>query len=126
MSITPETDTAVVNRENFAGMSGITKEAVNADFARRLEHERDGYKGAYDGAAEACRVFKNRLDAMASQMAFWREAALDLRAALREALPHVGTFSFCNENEKNAAFARWNAAIDSIKEIPTSSVQPKL
>lgn len=35
-----------------------------------------------------------------------------VRSALRDAMSHVGTFGFLNEREKNAAFARWNAALE--------------
>lgn len=36
------------------------------------------------------------------------------QSALRDAMSHVGTFGFLNEGEKNAAFARWTAALNGV------------
>jgi len=36
------------------------------------------------------------------------------RSALRDAMSHVGTFGFLNDNEKNGAFARWSAALKGL------------
>jgi len=66
---TPSTDKAFVGDSSVGLLPEIENWSEAADFARGLERdlaamtkERDGYRAAYDGAAEALRVYRARLN----------------------------------------------------------------
>ena len=81
---TPETDAFLLRIDD----SEIDLDMVEAALMD-MERERDearaaahGYRASYDGAEEACRVWKARTAEAHHEMAAWRETVLDLRGAI--------------------------------------------
>jgi len=78
-SETPRTDQAFVGDASVGLLPEIENWGEAAEFARRLERdlnamtrERDGYRMSYDGAAEALRIYRARLDSAIAGEAHWK------------------------------------------------------
>lgn len=79
---TPRTDEAMLGDPSVGQLPLIEKWDAAVEFARGLERElaamtkeRDGYRASYDGAAEALRIYRARLDTAIAGEAHWKSMA---------------------------------------------------
>ena len=73
MSDTPETDRRIITQDPRMCGCGYKSEIVFADFARRLERERDGWREAAYSLGEAIPSSWEELQPPAAQLAKFKE-----------------------------------------------------
>lgn len=95
MSDTPETDSNQYPADTFTGAGGKTP-VVHADFARRLERERDEERKEGEEQARLLGMSAEReakliaeRDLWRAEAQRWREQALDLEAQIETAIKRI-------------------------------------